>query len=174
MVKGEIICVTEYVKVLKTGKTEDGKPAIWVKNLETGKEIGIEQDIATEYSSADKFAKTEKVSLTRIIEILESAGDKVFTVNFNKKPKEDEIAKAIAALPVGDLQNKKKIVECFKGEERTLRGRMVAAEPKLGRSTVIDLDLEKIIKGEFDSRLRQVDHRTINWLIFADTKYVVK
>lgn len=51
--------------------------------------------------------------------------------------------------------------------ERVLRGRLVQPEPLLGRSMVEDLD----VKG---SRLRQVDHRTIIYLIVDGVKYVVK
>jgi len=54
------------------------------------------------------------------------------------------------------------------GTERVLRGRLVKPEPLLGRSMVEDLD----VKG--DNRLRQVDHRTIKWLIVDGVKYTVK
>jgi hypothetical protein len=53
------------------------------------------------------------------------------------------------------------------GTERKLRGRLFKPEPLLGRSMVEDLD----IKG---SRLRQVDHRTIEWIVVEGVKYVVK
>ena len=54
------------------------------------------------------------------------------------------------------------------GSERVIRGRLVRPEPLLGRSMVEDLD-----KSGTD-RLRQVDHRTINFLIVDGTKYIVK
>jgi hypothetical protein len=54
------------------------------------------------------------------------------------------------------------------GTERILRGRMIQPEPLLGRSMVEDLD---IADGH---RLRQIDHRTINWLVVDGVKYVVK
>ena len=54
------------------------------------------------------------------------------------------------------------------GSERTLRGRLISPEPLLGRSMVEDLDETS------DHKLRQVDHRTINWLIVEGTKYIVK
>ena len=54
------------------------------------------------------------------------------------------------------------------GTERTLRGRLVCPEPLLGRSMVEDLDETS------GHNLRQVDHRTINWLIVECTKYIVK
>lgn len=56
------------------------------------------------------------------------------------------------------------------GSERILRGRLVQPEPLLGRSMVEDLDINE--KG--DARLRQVDHRTINYLIVDGVKYTVK
>lgn len=59
---------------------------------------------------------------------------------------------------------------CFEksgGRERVLRGRLVRPEPLLGRSMVEDLD-------EIGNRLRQVDHRTIKWLIVNGEKYTVQ
>jgi hypothetical protein len=54
------------------------------------------------------------------------------------------------------------------GEERVLRGRLIQPEPLLGRSMVEDLDADK------KNRVRQVDHRTIQWLIVEGVKYEVK
>jgi len=54
------------------------------------------------------------------------------------------------------------------GEERVLRGRLVKPEPLLGRSMVEDLDLTS------GNRLRQVDHRTICWLVVDGIKYTVR
>lgn len=56
------------------------------------------------------------------------------------------------------------------GSERTLRGRLVKPEPLLGRSMMEDLDLPHTDKN----RLRQVDHRTINFLVVDGVKYIVK
>uniref|UniRef100_B8HYX3 Uncharacterized protein n=1 Tax=Cyanothece sp. (strain PCC 7425 / ATCC 29141) TaxID=395961 RepID=B8HYX3_CYAP4 len=60
---------------------------------------------------------------------------------------------------------------CFKkkdGSERILRGRLVEPEPLLGRSHVEDLDIKD------GDRLRQVDHRTLIYLIVDGVKYIVK
>lgn len=54
------------------------------------------------------------------------------------------------------------------GTERILRGRFIAQEPLRGRSWVEDLD-----KPEGDRR-RQVDHRTVKYLICEGVKYVAK
>ena len=45
---------------------------------------------------------------------------------------------------------------------------LVKVENNLGRSTVIDLN------AETPSKFRQVDHRSIEWIIFENTKYVLK
>ncbi len=53
------------------------------------------------------------------------------------------------------------------GGERVLRGRLVHPEPLLGRSMVEDLDITS------KNRLRQVDHRTIKYIIVEGAKYQV-
>jgi len=45
---------------------------------------------------------------------------------------------------------------------------LVNSEGTLGRSTVIDLS------SKHENKFRQVDHRTINYLIINNTKYVLK
>lgn len=60
---------------------------------------------------------------------------------------------------------------CFtkqNGEERVLRGRFLGVEPLLGYSWVEDLD-----KPDGD-RVREVNHRTVKWLIVRGVKYQVK
>jgi hypothetical protein len=90
--------------------------------------------------SADMVHEEEKVSRTRAAELLISSYNRPFTVCFTKQS----------------------------GEPRTLRGRLVAAEPLLGRSHVEDLDLAE------GDRIRLVDHRTLKWLIVDGVKYLVK
>jgi len=55
------------------------------------------------------------------------------------------------------------------GTNRTIRARLVSSEHLMGRSMVEDLDIDI-----YNSRLRQVDHRTINWLIVDGIKYTAK
>lgn len=47
-------------------------------------------------------------------------------------------------------------------------GYLLETEPKMGRSQVIDLE------APAGRRHRLVDHRTINWLILKNIKYVTK
>lgn len=83
---------------------------------------------------------------------------------------EEKISKTRAAELLVSSHNRPLSVSFMKtdGTERVIRGRLVRPEPLLGRSMVEDLD-----KTGKD-RLRQVDHRTINWLIVDGVKYYVK
>ena len=83
---------------------------------------------------------------------------------------EEKVSKTRAAEILVNSPNRPLTV-CFDkqdGTERTMRGRLVQPEPLLGRSMVEDLDIDG------NNRLRQVDHRTIKWLIVDGMKYTVK
>ena len=174
MNKGDILSTTEYLKVEKLGKDTLGNAAAMVKNLETGESMGIEVKLANKYNHGTNFSKTEKVSLTAAVEIMENVGDKVFTVEYNKKADPIEVAQRIAALSSKEQGSKTKVTKCMLGDNRTMTARLVSVEAKLGRSTVMDLEIDKAMKGDWDSRTRQVDHRTIKSIVVGGTKYVVK
>ncbi len=55
-----------------------------------------------------------------------------------------------------------------RGQDRVLRGRLLEHEDLLGRSLVHDFDVEK------GTPLREVDHRTLQWLIINGVKYTLK
>lgn len=83
---------------------------------------------------------------------------------------EQKVTKTQAAEILTHSSNKPFTVSFLKqdGSERVLKGRLIKSEPLLGRSMVEDLEEIGV------NRLRQVDHRTINWLIVDCVKYVVK
>jgi len=54
------------------------------------------------------------------------------------------------------------------GEKRCIRGRLASHEPLMGRSYIEDLDI-----SDKKSRLRLVDHRTLEYVIVNGTKYVL-
>ncbi len=54
------------------------------------------------------------------------------------------------------------------GSLRELRGRLISYDGRRGYSLVEDLDNEK------DDRIRQVDHRTLSYLIIDNVKYVAR
>lgn len=128
----EVIAITLYGENLR-----ETSNSYTCKNVHTGEQYHIDGMKEKTFSSS-KFSKTEKVTKTRLAEILVTAGDKPFTVGYFK-------------------QN---------GEYRILIGKLVTPEPLMGRSLVEDFFAE-------DSRLRQVDHRTIQSIIIGGTKYIL-
>jgi len=170
---GDHLSETQYYKVTEL---HDGRVAL---ENERGLKITVTHRIVEEgMYSASQFTKTVELSRTALCEVLEGAGDSIFTVNFNKQLKEKEVAdQLIAAVSElgADADPKvlaKKIKAVVKkgvgGELRTLVGYMVQTEAKMGRSQVIDLEAPP------KQRYRLVDHRTINWLVLKNVKYVVK
>jgi hypothetical protein len=169
---GSKLSMTYHLNVLDKG-TRAGRPFLSVEDQNGAKfDIQGKELIEETINSADQFTETETVSRTAAIEVLESAGDTVFTANFNKLPNEQSFSDMLSSVSIGDLNDPKKLKklakEAMRGEERTLVGYLVNTEPKMGRSTVIDLETKDTHK------LRQVDHRTLNWIIFKNKKYVVK
>ena len=168
MKKGDVISTTEYLRV--EGTTRGG---LKVVDLDTGVEFNIDKDLAAAYDKAEEFDTTLVVSMTELAHMLTSAGDKVFTVSYNKQPEPLEVANAILVMSAKDSKSKTKVARLMKGELRVLRGRLIGAEPTLGRSNVIDLDIPKV-EGAYDTRRRLVDHRTIVSLVIGNVQYKVK
>jgi len=127
-----------------------------------------------EMYSASQVNATHKVSRTELIDILMSSGGTIFTVEFLKQTKPEEVSQqlsaAISSLPaMTPLQLKKFCKEkLLQGEARSLIGYLIAAEPTLGRSRVCDIEVPH---GQFAERL--VDHRTLKSIIVKGVKYTV-
>lgn len=136
--RGHLMAFLYYAKVDTAGP---GGNSIQVNGLDNNQgQFGVHgrQLIENAYS-ADLYEEEEKVTKTKAAELLISSYNRPFTVCFEKQD----------------------------GKERVLRGRLLAAEPLLGRSHVEDLD-------EPDGkRVRLVDHRTIQYLIVEGVKYTV-
>jgi hypothetical protein len=172
---GEYLSDIQYYKITKINPK-----TITVVN-ERGFESEIDKDIVQEgMYSASQYAVERIAARTEICELLEQAGDQVFTVNFNKQVKEKELRdKLLSAIkdrngeplsyPEIEKALKKLSKEAIEGEERTLVGYLLKVEPKMGRSLVIDLEVPPD-----QHRIRQIDHRTLNWLILKNVKYVAR
>lgn len=107
---GEKISYTDYLTVQSVNSRDN---SIVVKNV-AGQEFTVKgRTLVESMNSGSQYTTTEKISRTQMVEKLESAGDKVFTVVFDKAD----------------------------GEERTLTGHLVSLEPKMGRSQVRDLNI---------------------------------
>lgn len=170
---GDYLSETQYYRV-----TSKQSSKINVEN-ERGFSFGVSNNIVEEgMYSANQFTEEKKVSRTELINIFSKVGDTVFTVNFNKQPKEKDISNALIKINGGKFASnaeiRRLVKEAYQGEERTLTGYLLSTETGFGRSSVIDLEAERGSNPEWDGRQRQVDHRTLNWLIHKNVKYIVK
>jgi transcriptional regulator NrdR family protein len=172
---GNYLSETQYYKVVKINP----KTATLIN--ERGVETNFNKELIAEgMYSASLYDSEKNVNRTEINEILQQAGNNIFTVNFNKQVKEKDIKEKLLdaikdeegnPLSYEEIENKLKKIsqELTKGEERTLIGYLFELNTLRGRSLVIDMEIPPE-----QNRVRQVDHRTINWLILKNTKYIVK
>lgn len=173
MKKGDILSNAEYLQVQKFGKI-DNTDVTLVKNLETGEEFSISNDLLANYHHSTNHKTVEKISRTELVEKLENVGDKVFSAEYTKKPDPLEIVAKLEAMSAKDKASKTKVEKALLGESRTIIGRLISTEAKLGRSQVLDLSIPKDMKSSYDFRQRLIDHRTIESLTVGNVRYEVK
>ena len=122
--------------------------------------------------SASQFDQEKKVTRTELCEILENAADTVFTVHFKTKATEARAKELLGGLTAADLQDAKKMrgiaKDIIEGQETTIVGKLNNTEPKMGRSSVTDLNAPQ------GNNYRLVDHRNIQWIITKNVKYSAK
>lgn len=173
--EGEILSETTFYKVVKVGeakaqlKTDDGQMVVldkgYVENLVTS---------ASQYKTERVVNKTEAAA-----QFLACSGTAI-SVSFNKQVKETDVVKEImdtysASTPKEfEAAVKKSVKGALQGVERTMVGRHNGDLNDLGRVQFIDMEEEKTPGKDYDSRLRQVDPRGINWFIAKGVKYTVK
>ena len=117
--------------------------------------------------SADHFEKEVKCGMTDLSDILEQCSDTIFKVQFKKKIDPKDIEDKLSGLKAKDLSSKLKDLskQLLEGETCEIVGHLLESENNLGRSIVIDLN------APLSNNIRQVDHRTIDWIIFRNVKY---
>ena len=133
-----------------------------------GTNIDISRDVLEyEMNNSAVFTEEQKISLTQVATLLADANSKCFTVCFTTKVDDKMVAEKLKDVKakLNAAQAKQLAKEILVGEEKQLVGRLSRAEGKLGRSLVIDLPSQGY---------RQVDHRTLRWLIVDNIKYTVK
>lgn len=128
--------------------------------------------VEAEMYSAGQYDREVRLTRSELAERLTAVGDTCFTVRFRKQVSERAVAARLAVLAadpasISDEAACRRLAkELLEGEERVLVGYLVDAQPRLGRSMVIDLDVEA---GEH--AIRMVDHRTISELITRNVRY---
>lgn len=171
---GEHLAEIQYYKVVKVN------PKTIKVVSDKGVESNIDKDLVLEMYSASQYQIEKYITRTEVNNILATIGQQIFTVNFDKQVKQDDIKKKLLTaikdeegnpLTYEQIEKNLKTIskDLNKGEERTLIGYLLEINNEMGRSSAIDLEIER---GQ--NRLRQIDHRTINYLIFKNTKYLVK
>ena len=109
--------------------------------------------------------------MTQLAEVLDSCRDTVFKVSFKKKLDQKNVEEKIATMKLKDLKDGKSLHSLSKslieGESCEITGHLLSVDTYLGRSVVIDLNAPKGLN------YRQVDHRTIDFIVFKNVKYTL-
>ena len=143
-----------------------GTGSFKLRNSE-GVEWSIDANILEqEFTFADQYECEEKISRTALIEIIVQAPRTAMTVQFNKKPKHLDVAKALACGQgeLTDRQWNAAVKKEVAGEERTMVGHHYGK-----------FDEHQRLKfNEAGVGMRLVDLRTVNWAIINQVEYTVK
>jgi hypothetical protein len=131
--------------------------------------------------SASQYTSKQECTRTFAAEIFMASTGRAITVNYNKQVKEDDVAERMLDVyntsPTATKARanfKKAVKEALVGEERTMVGRHYGEVTNMGRVQFVDMEAYADTSSNYDNRLRQVDPRTINWLIVDGVKYIVK
>lgn len=178
--KGDIISEVQYYRV--TSVDSSGVATI----MDNGEKISLGSGYlnAAVMYSADYVNSEEKVTKIKLEELFKEHPRVAMTVCFRKQPKEKDVANTIAEL----YPNKGKIISesefaqrakeiaknVIQGELRVMRGRHYNTYGPGGRVQFIDMDIEQDTSKDYDTRMRLVDPRTIEYLIVEGVKYVLK
>jgi len=140
--------------------------------------------------SADHFETEETKTQTELAEIFVNSPRIAMTVAYITKPTEktkkdyetekdakiNEITNAslsTAAKLLSDLIDNP-ITREIPGKLRVMKGRHYGNQDNVGRIHFIDMELSRDASKDYDTRTRQTDPRTIQWLIVNKVKYVRK
>jgi hypothetical protein len=143
---------------------------------EKGNRLRISKGIVDDsMHSTDQYAKSERVTRTRLAQIMEGVGHAAFRVIFQKQVTPTSIADELEGKDVSTKTKRRKVVsELMKGEKRVMHAKLQRSieddvEMELGRYKVVDL--EKSEPGKPAPRL--VDTRTVSELVVEGTRYYV-
>lgn len=172
---GEKLSETQYYTVVKIAGEK-----VQLRN-------GLDQDVVVDknyvedcLTSAEQFTKEVKLSKTDLTKLFLENPNVAFTVSFNKQVKEADVTKEImdaysdATPKVMEAAIKKAVKKALNGEERILTGYHTGVQDEFGRVSAVDMNIPKDPTKDYNSSLRLVDPRQLNYLILKGTKYIVK
>lgn len=172
---GDIYSETSFYKILQVS---NDKALVELDNGRTA-EIGISY-INNFLISASDYVESRTITRTEIADIFIKNSRIAMTVCFHKQINKDSIVKEVLEkiqnCTVKSLESeiKKIITKTIDGEIRTMKGRHYGIMNNFGRVDFVDMEIQKDFSLSYDNRFRQVDPRTIEWLIVNGIKYVVK
>jgi hypothetical protein len=183
--KGSILSETSFYVV----KEVQTKAVVVVDDM--GNELTIGNPYVEKIlQSADYFESTEPKSMTELADKFLNSPRVAMTVCFitketpkTKKAYDAELVEAadkVRNAKIGDVDKillnllKNPISTTIPGNQRVMRGRHYGHQDDLGRVTFIDMELNRDLSKDYDTRNRNVDPRTIQWLIVGKTKYTLK
>lgn len=158
-------------------------------------DLGNELNISNSYveavlSSAELFESEEKKTMTELADILVNNPRVAMTVAFFKKDvaKTQKAYKAEVAAVIKTVQEatvskvealltnliENPISKVIPGELRIMKGRHYGNVDDLGRVHFVDMEQAKGDKPDSDARMRQIDPRTIQYIIVGGIKYSLK
>jgi hypothetical protein len=170
---GDWLSRTTYIKVVEV--TED---MVEVEN-DHGLKYAIGRDIVEAECNSGHFEKTYDVNRTELARIMrEETRESVFVCSFLKAVTEDHIAEILASIAVAPAartvkERKTAAKELMKGERRELTGYMLGVDETTGRFRVVDLNVDSCSSSRSSCKERQVDPRTLEWLVLRNIKYRV-
>lgn len=130
--------------------------------------------------SASEIKETKTINKTEAATIFLANPSIVMTVVYNKQVKDTDVVKEvmdkISTATIAEIEKAVKagIKKAITGVERKIVGRHFGELNELGRVNFVDMEIDKDDKGGYDSRLRQVDPRTIKSMIIKGTEYKIK
>lgn len=172
---GDVLSETQFYKVVKKVGDE-----IELQNDNKVSVVYTKEYVEACVIAASQFSSEKKVTKTEAAAILLSSPGVAIEVNFNTKVDEkelfEEVMKEISGATIAGIEAavKKGIKKGINGVARTMRGRHFGELNDLGRLNFIDMDVLKDDSKPYDNRIRNVDPRTINWMIIKNIKYTVK
>lgn len=173
--EGEKFSETQYYTLVKIAGNK-----VQLKNG-LGQDVVVDKKYVEEcLVSAEQFDNTVKLSKTELAKLFLENPNVALTVSFNKQVKPEDVSKEIMSAYEGSTVKtmeaaiKKAVKSALNGEERVLVGYHTGVQDDFGRVSAIDMNIDKDPAKDYNTALRLVDPRNINYLILKGKKYIVK